>query len=385
MACARPALPAVIAAVMLAAGAMAGFAQPATRAVATVQGLLAFPTFYQLRSVIVRGELSTVNDRAMLSIPTSERGIEVIIKSGSRSDGIVEVRGMYWDVGRMTADDPHFQGFDIQSFLDQRTGGQWPAPGDLVVIGASDVQPAPPLPAPSVRTIALDPWRYEGQEVTVVGEFRGDNLYGDLPKAPTAGKWDFVLRSANGAIWVTGIRPRGRGFDLDPHARVDTGRILEVTGVVKTDGGLSWLVASAVSAPAVTDVLPLDEPPAADAVPPPPPMPPPEVIFSLPVEGETDVSPSAPVRVQMSRNLDPETLGKKIRATYVGTPPAGMPQGSTIGLTTAYNAGDRVVEIHWTKPLAPYRTIKVELLEGIKGSDGQALKPWTLTFTTGPE
>jgi len=27
----------------------------------------------------------------------------------------------------------------------------------------------------------------------------------------------------------------------------------------------------------------------------------------------------------------------------------------------------------------------VELLEGIKGTDGQTLKPWTLSFTTGPE
>jgi hypothetical protein len=184
---------------------------------------------------------------------------------------------------------------------------------------------------------------------------------------------------------VTGLRPKGKGFDLDPHARVDTGRILQVTGVVKTDGGLSWLIASTISASAVIDVLPGDEPPDTHAGPPPPPTPPPEVIFSLPVDGETDVAPSAPVRVQVSRNLDPDTLGSRVRATYVGVPPAGMPQGSTIGLTTVYKAGDRVIEIRWMKPLAPYRTIKLELLEGIKGSDGQLLKPWTLTFTTGPE
>ena len=51
----------------------------------------------------------------------------------------------------------------------------------------------------------------------------------------------------------------------------------------------------------------------------------------------------------------------------------------------AYVPADRLIEIRCAKPLAPYRTIKVELLEGIKGTDGQALKPWTLTFTTGAQ
>ena len=33
---------------------------------------------------------------------------------------------------------------------------------------------------------------------------------------PTPGKWDFVLQSADAAVWVSGLRPRGRGFELDP-------------------------------------------------------------------------------------------------------------------------------------------------------------------------
>ena len=386
---ARPAVKVVLSvALVAAAGAVwapGAVAQPATRVVASIPSLLAFPTFYHLRPIIVRGELATAGERAILTVPASERGVEIIMKSGSRPDGTVEVRGVYWDIGRMTASDPQFAGFDVQAFLDRRTGGAWPRAGELPAIYASDVQLAPPLPAPSVRTIALDPWRYEGQNVTVVGEFRGANLYGDLPRAPTAGKWDFVVRSANAAIWVSGLRPRGKGFDLDPRARVDTGRVLQITGLVKTDGGLTWLIASAISAPSVTAVLPRDDPSDADAAPPPPPMPPPEVIFSLPIEGETDVSPSAPVRVQVSRNLDPATIEGRVRVSYVGAPPEGMPPGAAMGATTSYRAGDRVIEIRWAKPLAPYRTIRVELLEGIKGTDGQTLKPWTLSFTTGPE
>jgi hypothetical protein len=42
-----------------------------------------------------------------------------------------------------------------------------------------------------------------------------------------------------------------------------------------------------------------------------------------------------------------------------------------------------VLEIKFTKPLERFRTLKVDLLEGILGTDGQALKPWTLTFSLG--
>jgi hypothetical protein len=376
----------VVLAALFATGSLPALAQPATRVVTNVPALLAFPLFYHLRSVMVRGELTTSNDRTTLSAQSGERGIEVVIRSGSRPRGLVEVRGVYWDIGRMTTDDPRFAGFEIHTFLDGRTGGAWPRPGELPIIVASDRAPAPPLPAPSVRTIALDPWRYEGEKVTVVGEFRGNNLYGDEPKEPTAGKWDFVLRSANAAIWVTGLRPKGKGFDLDPHAKVDTGKILEVTGLVKTAGGLSWIVASAIEAPASTAGLPRDEAPDAEApLPPPPPMPPPQVIFSLPTEGETDVSASAPIRIQLSRNLDPATLQGRIQLNYLGAAPPNPSAPPAIPFSFVYGAADRVIEIRLTKPLAPYRTVRVELLEGVKGTDGQALKPWGLTFTTGSQ
>ena len=68
--------------------------------------------------------------------------------------------------------------------------------------------------------------------MTVTGNFRGRNLFGDTPAAPGDGRYDFVLRGAEGAIWVTGIRPRGRNFDLDLDRRIDTDKWVEVTGVV---------------------------------------------------------------------------------------------------------------------------------------------------------
>ncbi len=35
-------------------------------------------------------------------------------------------------------------------------------------------------------------------------------------------------------------------------------------------------------------------------------------------------------------------------------------------------------------PLERFRTVTVELRDGVVGTDKQALKPWKLTFQTGP-
>jgi hypothetical protein len=51
--------------------------------------------------------------------------------------------------------------------------------------------------------------------------------------------------------------------------------------------------------------------------------------------------------------------------------------------TTTYDEGRRVMEIHFATPVDPFRTIVVELREGITGTDGQPMKPFKLTFATG--
>ena len=41
------------------------------------------------------------------------------------------------------------------------------------------------------------------QRVTITGQYSGRNLTGDLPDAPARSRYDFVLRSADAAIWVS--------------------------------------------------------------------------------------------------------------------------------------------------------------------------------------
>ena len=159
---------------------------------------------------------------------------------------------------------------------------------------SSSVTAATTPSAPSIRNIVLFPSRYRDQKVTVVGQFGGRNLLGDLPDAPGQSRWDFVVRSADAAVWVTNLRPKGKDFELALDARIDTGRWVEVSGTLQQGRGLQWLNAEGGSiritaAPKDTPEQPVIRVAAA---------PPPEVVFSAPTGEETDVLTSASVRIQ---------------------------------------------------------------------------------------
>jgi hypothetical protein len=177
------------------------------------------------------------------------------------------------------------------------------------------------------------------------------------------------------------MRPKGKDFDLALDARIETNRWLTLRGTVQEGRGLQWLDAEAgtlalARPPAET---PADEPVRVPA------GPAPEVVFSAPTEDETDVVITTSVRIQFSRDIDPATLKGHVRASHVAAQSAerGEPDTPPAEFSTQYNAGSRVLEIRFAKPLERFRTIKVELTEGIVGTDGQPLKPWTLTFVTG--
>ena len=111
----------------------------------------------------------------------------------------------------------------------------------MTAIVASAIAAGDAAGAPSLRNIVLFPARYLDQKITIVGQFAGRNLLGDLPDAPARSRYDFVLRSADAAIWVSNLRPRGKDFELALDARIDTGRWLEVTGTLQQGRGLQWL------------------------------------------------------------------------------------------------------------------------------------------------
>jgi hypothetical protein len=360
-----------------------GGERTATRRTTTVPALLTYPLFFHNQAVRVRGDLTGIEGQAPWYLQSDNRQVMVMpgrnggtaLPTGSSKQ--TDILGTFLDVGRLEQGDPRATQ-DLGELSQRLLHKTWPGPGEMLVLVADRTTTAEALPAPSVRALALDPDRYVGQDVTVVGRFRGRNLYGDLPDAPGISRWDFVLQSADSAIWVTGRRPKGDDFDLSIEQRVDTGRWLEVKGVVHTDRGLVRIDAtnlkSAQPPPPTTDTEVTVKLPDKG--------PPPEVIFSAPTADETDVAPTAPIRIQFSRDLDPKTLKGQVLLGYGSPAPKGgaehLPQA-----TTTYDEGRRVMEIKFATPIEPFRMVRIELKEGITGTDGQPLKPYVLTFTTG--
>lgn len=356
-------------------GAVLAAIQPATRIATTVEGLIGSALFYHGKLVVLQH--AVVHDQQLPRLAGTAKPVYVLWKERPSTDA-GEIRGEFWDLGRIEAGDSRFAGYDLGQIVETTLRGRWPARDQVFVLVGATLLPPNPSPAPTLRAIALTPDQYEGREVKVVGRFKGRNLYGELPQALGKGKWDFVLQSAEGALWVTGVRPRGKGFDLDPGARVDTGKWLEVKGVVERAGNLVY-----INATAVQEATAPSEAVAEVAMPERPKLPAPEVIFSAPVQDDDGVERSAPVRLQFSRDVDPKTIANVVRVTYVHPPDAPPDAPKPPGFTVTYNDAAHAIEVKFAQPLERFQKVRVELLEGVRSLDGQLVKPWSLTFTTG--
>jgi len=370
----RAGLFAVVFALLVSSGGPTSAQAIMARRAASPAALLAFPGFFQAQPIVVRGTLAT-RDQAGLVSPTVDRAIPLIFKGPSPPDGPVELRGNFWDIGRLQREDPRIQTLGLNVLLKANGEDEWPRPGQVVAIVVTDAMSVKPADGPpSLRLIALDPATYVGQRVKITGQFRGRNLYGELPQAPGLSQWDFVLHAADAAVWVTGLRPRGKDFNLDIDKRVDTGRWFEATGVVREGRGLVWLEAQQL-ATATPDIDTRN----AETAPAQLMGPPPEVIFSDPGDGETGVPLKTVVRLQFSRDMNPDTFKGRVHWRY---------SDATAAMATStggdYDRSRRSLEIKLNPDEASrFRDVVVELDEGIAATDGAKLAPWKLTFMFG--
>ena len=352
-------------------------AQPSSaRLTTTVEALVASPVFFHGKQVVVRRDVEPAG--TLMRLANTSKPVFVFWRDAPNARGNSEVRGEFWDVGRLERTDSRFANVNFQPILDAAANGQWPARDQVfMILGASATDS--PLPEdPNLRALALAPERYIGKGVTITGRFRGANLFADLPQsAGTKGRWDFVMQSADAAIWVSGVRPRGKGFDLDVNSRMDAGHWVKVAGTLRRDGPLPWIEATSISeATAPTEAV-------AEVAVPPPPQPMPQVVFSTPTADEADADRNAPVRIQFSRDMDPKTFAGHVKVSYGGAVPQGAPAVPP-NFAVRYNEGTRALEIRFASPLDRFRTVKIELGEGILSNiDNGPLAPFTLTFTTG--
>ena len=82
----------------------------------------------------------------------------------------------------------------------------------------------------------------------VVGKFRGRNLFGDLPARSERDSADWVIKDDVYAVWVTGKRPKGSGWELDLGLKRDTNKWIEVVGRPETIGNVTYIRALSVIA-----------------------------------------------------------------------------------------------------------------------------------------
>jgi len=336
--------------------------------------LLAFPGFFQGQPVVVRGHLTT-RDQAVLTSPSVDKAIPVFFSGASPAEGDVELRATFWDIGRLQRDDPRIAGQGLMRLVPNNGEGDWPRPGEVVALVVTEATVVkPPGESATLRLIALAPETFVGKQVTVTGQFRGRNLFGDLPQAPNQNQWEFVLHNGDAGVWVIGERPRGKGFNLDVGARMDTRAWLTATGTVREQRGLVWIEATqlALAKPDLTFVV--------EAPPPVQMGPDPEVIFSDPEDGDTNVPMKKVIRLQFSRDMDPNSFKGNIRWHYAASDAREeLPQAN---LAARYERSNRSIEIKLTgDDLIRFRNIVIELTNDVVASDGAKLRPWSMTFT----
>ena len=184
--------------------------------------------------MLLRGEFAESGARVTFRAADQEMRVH-LTDGASATSGPVEIRAQMMDVGRLEPRRPAGTSRLSPVAATRNAGRSLARSSSSFVNGVTSAQPAT---TPTLRALALEPWRFEGQSVTVVGQFRGRNLFGDLPAAPAKGRYDFVMRSADGSVWVTGLRPRARSLELSVTARVDTGRWVQVSGTVTRERGL---------------------------------------------------------------------------------------------------------------------------------------------------
>ena len=254
----------------------------------------------------------------------------------------------------------------------------------------------------TVQALAAAPLRYANQPVTVTGRFRGRQPRGqDARPIRARSRWDFLLEMDDAVVWISGIRPAGWDFDLDPRSAEDArrGPWLEVTGTFRVDhrreaGQQIWIEASDLRRAESRQVggqwsavVPSAGQPAAD-------LPPsadrplfvrpatvaPALVFQDPIPGEDDVPRDAAVRLQFSRAIVPETLSEHIQVSYAAPRPLGA---APIPRFTARYAHDtRAITLSFAEPLAPLSAVRIELLPGIAGTNGLAVAPAGYPSTT---
>jgi hypothetical protein len=371
-----------------------------------VSELLRAPGMYDGKTVIVQGRLRQGemldSGRETYRLRGEDSTREVRVGESANAMGDVRyltgqkviITGIFWDLATQCTTTP--QG--VQCF-DQRLRSFGAVTGDfhredyryfigVLAVDLVDDEPVPKLeeepeepkeppdldiaPGDSVdlRELVKNPAPYLGKRVTVVGKFRGNNLYSDLSIRTKKTPRDFILKVADTAIWITGRRPKGKGFELNPRMRRDTGKWLEVIGVPWMEDDMVYLRAEKMTIVSKPDDPSLEPVEVSEEEEEKELGPPPEVAFAVPLDGERGIPLDTEFRVQFSNNMSEASFNRNVDLLYADDDGSGNPFPE---LQIRYEPADRILIVIPGRMLEPQKEIQLILYEGIADEDGQLL------------
>ncbi len=371
-----------------------------------VESLIRSPASYHERLVMVKGKLrqgtmaDMQNQIYELRGGNALRTVRVGQPVGSMRDlqylvgGEVEIIGIFWDLSSSTVFERELRDYPGARVQQDTPMGASMSQSNLF-IGVEEVTPVEKPPEPKgaeaekrkdvvipdlppsdhvdLRELMSHPDPHYDRLISVVGKFRGDNVYNDLPMRTKKTPRDFIIKVADVAIWVTGKRPRGKDFELNPERRRDTGKWLKVTGTPWTDEGVVYLKAKKIEMvpkPEDPDLEPrkvADELAELEAQ-----EPPPEVVFSMPLTGEKSVPLNSEFRIQFSKDMDITSFDRNVDLIYSDD---GPDDHSFPDMEISYDGPSRSLVVIPGKGLEPGREIRVILYRGITDNDGRPLVP----------
>lgn len=371
-----------------------------------VSDLTGRPGMYNQKTVIVTGELRGGDATDYARQVYRLRGNDVLreIRVGQPGFGgndmrfiqghKVEITGIFWDLSQECYDDPRLGAscYDMRLRRFPAIRNNWKNEENRYFIGvihadSLEMDTLPELEEPTEEpdldidilpgdlvdliTLLDNSEPFIGQRVSVVGKFRGNNLYGDLSIHTKKTPRDFVIKVADAAIWVTGRRPRGKEFELNPRMRRDTGKWLKVTGTPWTDDGMTYLKAEMLEIvpkpddPDLEPVDPAEEEAEAEEL-----GPPPEIYFSLPLDGERGIPLDSEFRVQFSNDMASPSFDRNVDLLY--TDDDGI-ENPFPDMQIRYEELSRTLVVIPGRDLEPGRELQLILYSGILDEDGQGL------------
>jgi hypothetical protein len=227
----------------------------------------------------------------------------------------------------------------------------------------------PPSPEATLEELLTRQGERDGERIRVVGQFRGSNLFGDLPSFSRWKRGDWVLKNDVFAVWVTGEKPKGKGWKLDPKLRRDSGKWLVVEGKARTVEGVVYILADNVKL--TTAPSPTAHVEKAKLLPPLP-LKTPVIVFSLPLDGERDIPQDTVFRVQFCNDMEETSFEGRVGLRYAGRPRPGDRVLDAVSIS--YDIGRRALTVDPGDLLRSGRAVELILLPGIIDIDGQSLE-----------